>query len=195
MKKFFCLFLITVLFAGILLQSPARAAYDIKESDVYVNGEYVTTVALDVLNGRAFAPLSLFREFGFAISWDSKNQMAMIEDTVLPGDEQFSFNHYWWAIMVDNYTLIENNPSDPDLTIAYMDELGYPNPPIMGGDGIYVPLRLFVQIMGGDVDYSRGDINFNLPQSVINDINYRTENTTAASMDCEMNPDIVNLFY
>ena len=186
----------TALIVSIIVQAPASAqyGYDIKTSDVYMNGEYLTTISLDVLNGRAFAPLALFEAFGFAISWDSNNQMAIIEDTVLPGDTQFSYDHYWWAIMVDNYTLVENNPSDPDLTIVYMDELGYPDPPMQGADDIYVPLRLFVQIMGGDVDYYQGNINFNLPQHVIDDINYRTNNTTVKSIECDMAPSVIDLF-
>jgi len=184
-----------VLFFSIIIFSlyPAYAAYDMKESKVYLNGKYLDTVALEILNGRAFAPVSLFQEaFGFAISWDRVNQVIVIEDTVGKGDTPYSTNHYWWAIMVNSYALIENNPKNGKWTTAYLDEMGYYDPPIMGSDDkVYVPLRLFMQIMGGDVDYNKGDINFNLPQAVLEDIKYRTNSSNATGGEFTASSDLV----
>ena len=186
---FFIIFLSLILFSIY----PAFGAYDVKESKVYLNGQYINTISLEVLNGRAFAPVSLFQEaFGFAISWDRVNQIIVIEDTVEKGDTPFSVNHYWWAIMINSFALVENNPQTGKWSTVYLDEMGYYDPPVMGyDDKVYIPLRLFVQIMGGDVDYNKGDINFNLPATVLEDIEYRAAHNNATGGEFSATSDLV----
>jgi hypothetical protein len=195
MTRLICSVLILISLVVIFSLYPAYAAYEVRDSKVYLNGEYLNTIPLEIVNGRAFVPVSLFQEaFGFAISWDGVNQVLLLEDTVGAGDKPFSRKHYWWAIMVNSFSLIENDPSKSELTTVSLDQIGYYDPPLMGvDDKVYVPLRLFMQIMGGDVDYNKGDINFNLPKEVVDDINHRLSNSNATGGDFEANPALIKL--
>jgi len=196
MKRNFYFLLIAFLLVSLMIQSPAYAQYDVKDSSVYINGEYIGQEDLLVVSGRALVPLSLLEDFGFAISRDPDYAIAVIEDGVYGSDTQYSTEHFWWAICEESYILMENDP-DEGWEYYYFDELGYPVPPYWSEThrDLYVPLRLFVQIMGGDVDYYQGDINFNLPNWVLDDIDYRYNNTNAVTQVFEASDSLINVFY
>ena len=196
MKRHFYFLIIAFLLVSFMVQSPAYGQYDVKDSAVYINGAYLGQVDLLVVSGRALVPLALLEDFGFAISRDPDYGIAVIEDGVYGNDTQYSSAHFWWAICEENYLLLENDPVD-GWQYFYFDELGYPVAPYWSETyrDLYVPLRLFVQIMGGDVDYYQGDINFNLPNNVLDDIDYRYNNSKAATQIFQASQDVINCFY
>jgi hypothetical protein len=103
------LFFMIVICAGAVF--PCNVFAEELGACIFINGEYYTDTKVENSNPACIlVALSFFEKFGYAVSWDNHNQIAMIEDTVLSGDEKYSSNHKLWAIMTGKDKLVINEP-------------------------------------------------------------------------------------
>ncbi|MEQ8171871.1 MAG: hypothetical protein ABRQ38_23470 [Candidatus Eremiobacterota bacterium] len=159
---------------------------------IFINGEYYTDTKIDNSNPACIlVALSFFEKFGYAVSWDNSNQVAIIEDTVVSGDEKYSPNHRWWAIMTGKDKLVINEPGKQGLTTMNFKDMGISALPFQGMDDVYVPLGIASKITGEMLNYSQGTIYLNLKDTGLLQKIYRfsagnAQSTTRFSADSEL---------
>jgi len=169
-----------ILIICVLLHNPARA----EESGacIFINGEYYTDTKIENSNPSCIlVALSFFEKFGYAVSWDNNNQIAMIEDTVVTGDEKYSSNHLWWAIMTGKDKLVINDPEKQELTLMNFKDIGISGLPFQGMDDVYVPLAIASKIMGEKLGYNQGTIYLDLKDANLLQKIYRLDTSTVHS--------------
>ncbi len=149
---------------------------------IFINGEYYTDTKIDNSNPACIlVALSFFEKFGYAVSWDNSNQIAMIEDTVLSGDEKYSSNHRWWAIMTGKDKIVINDPAKQGWTSVNFKDMGISGLPFQGMDDVYVPLVIASKITGEILNYSQGTIYINLKDTGLLQKIYRFNVSNAQS--------------
>ncbi|MEQ8187828.1 MAG: hypothetical protein ABRQ39_07615 [Candidatus Eremiobacterota bacterium] len=178
-KKMLFLFIITicmgtVFFVNVLAEELGAC--------IFINGEYYTDTKIENSNPACIlVALSFFEKFGYAVSWDNSNQIAVIEDTVLSGDEKYSSNHKWWAIMTGKDKLVINEPGKQGRTSINFKDMGISGLPLQGMDDVYVPIGIASKITGEMLNYSQGTIYINLKDTGLLQKIYRFNVSNAQS--------------
>ncbi|HPZ09395.1 MAG TPA: hypothetical protein PL110_14920 [Candidatus Eremiobacteraeota bacterium] len=159
-----------------------------KSASVYVNKQNVATVPIIYKYNKYFAPASLLEKaFYMAVSYDPLLSVVVIEDTVERGDAQYSLNHYWWAMQIGNPLLVKNSPKQDKVKVTNLEE---DESPILTKSTVYIPVKVFGSIVGGQAEYKNEKIVFTLPERTIDDIDYRRENTIATGREFTVTPEM-----
>jgi len=188
-KKILLCFII-VICAGVVF--PCNVFAEELGACIFINGEYYTDTKVENSNPACIlVALSFFEKFGYAVSWDNHNQIAMIEDTVVGGDEKYSSNHKWWAIMTGKDKLVINEPGKQGWTTVNFKDMGISGLPVQGMDDVYVPLGIASKITGEMLNYSQGTIYLTLKDTGLLQKIYRfnvsnAQSTTHFSADSEL---------
>jgi hypothetical protein len=163
---------------------------------IFVNGEYYTDTMVENSNpGCILVALSFFEKFGYAVSWDNGNQIAMIEDAVVKGDTKYSSDHFWWAVMTGKDKLVINNPENSGFTVVNFKDIGVNGLPLQGMSDVYIPLSLASKITGEKFSYDYGTIYINLTGSNLMQKIYRfNANTAHSNAHFSADGDLVKLF-
>lgn len=163
---------------------------------IFINGEYYTDTKIENSNPACILiALSFFEKFGYAVSWDNNNQIAMIEDTVVRGDEKYSSNHRWWAIMTEKEKLVINEPGKQGWTSVNFKDIGISGIPLQGMDDVYVPLGIVFKITGEKLSYSQGTIYLDLKDTNLLQKIYRFDTSNAHSTtNFSADSELIKLF-
>jgi len=150
-------------------------------TEVYINKEKVGTVPVILVDKEYYAPAYLLEDyFAFAVSWDPLTSVVLIEDTVLSEDKQYSLGHNWWAVQAGNPLLLKNIPDIPIKQLTVDDVDSFSAPVLSKKGDLYLPVKFFGYIVGGQVDYfDDGIIKFSINDKILEDINYRKDYSVA----------------
>jgi len=166
-----------------------------KEVTVFINKDNVETTPVILDGGKYYAPVTILEDgFAFAVSIDPVAMVAVIEDTVLKGDKQYSLAHSWWAMQAGNPLFLKNIPNHP-IDQLNVDDVDSFAAPILGTDGeIYIPVSFLGYLVGGQVDYlDDGRIKFSLNDKILDEIKYRKSKTTVKGKQFSATVQMINL--